>query len=51
MVLKELKSSDVWKTFQDHWKLYQKKHYTRDDNQVEELREPEAESEASDKCD
>jgi hypothetical protein len=47
MILKELKSSDVWNTLQDHWKLYQKKHYTsRDDNQVEEFREPEEECEA-----
>ncbi len=35
----------------DHWKLYQKKHYTRDDNQVDELREPEEECESSDKDD
>ncbi len=47
-IFKELKSSDVWNTLQDHWKLYQKKHYNRDDNQVEELREPEEECEASD---
>jgi hypothetical protein len=26
-IFKELKSSDVWDTLQDHWKLYQKKHY------------------------
>jgi hypothetical protein len=31
--------------------LYQKKHYARDDNQVEELREPEEGCEASDKDD
>jgi hypothetical protein len=31
--------------------LYQKKHYARDDNQVEELREPEEECEASDEDD
>ncbi len=31
--------------------MYQKKNYTRDDNQVEELREPEEECEASDKDD
>jgi hypothetical protein len=42
-IFKELKSSDVWNTLQDHWKLYQKKHYARDNNQVEELREPEEE--------
>ncbi len=35
-ISKELKSSDVWNTLQDHWKLYQKKHYAGDDNQVEE---------------
>ncbi len=40
-IFKELNSSDVWNTLQDHWKLYQQKHYTRDDNQVEELGEPE----------
>ncbi len=44
-------SSDVWNTLQDHWKLYQKKHYAEDDNQVEEFREPEEECEASDKDD
>jgi hypothetical protein len=31
--------------------LYQKKHYARDHNQVEELMEPEEECEASDKDD
>ncbi len=41
----------VWNTLQDHWKLYQKKHYARDDNQVEELRELEEECEASDEDD
>ncbi len=51
MFFKELKSSDVWNTVQDHWKLHQKKHYTIDDNQVEEYREPEEECEASDKDD
>ncbi len=51
MIFKELKSSDVWNTLQDHWTLYQKKHYARDDNQVEELREPEEECKASDKDD
>jgi hypothetical protein len=50
-IFKEFKSSDVWNTLQDHWKLYQKKHYARDDNQVEELREPDEECEASDKDD
>jgi hypothetical protein len=51
MICKELKSSDVWNTLQDHWKLYQKKHDTIDDNQVDKLREPEEECEASDKDD
>ncbi len=27
---KELKSSDAWNTLQDHWNLYQKKHYARE---------------------
>ncbi len=48
-IFKELKSSDVWNTFQDHWNLYQKKHYAIDDNPVKELREPEKECDASDK--
>ncbi len=43
MIFKELYSSDVWNTLQDYWKLYRKKHYTRDDIQVEEFREPEEE--------
>ncbi len=51
MIFKELKSSDVWNTLQDHWTLYQTKQYARDDNQVEELWEPEEECEASDKDD
>jgi hypothetical protein len=52
-IFKELKSSDVWNTLQgqDHWKLYQKKHYARDDNQVEEFSKPEEECEASDEDD
>ncbi len=50
-IFNELKSSDVWNTLQDHWKLYQKKHYARDDYQVEELREPVEEYEASDEDD
>ena len=48
-IFKELKSSDAWNTFQDHWNLYQKKYYARDDNQVEKFREPEEECKASDK--
>ena len=50
-IFKELKSSDVWNTLQNHWKLYQKKRYARNDDQVEELMEPEEECEASDKDD
>jgi hypothetical protein len=50
-IFRELQLSDVWNTFQDHWTLYQKKHYARDDNQVEELREPEEECEAINKDD
>jgi hypothetical protein len=46
-IFKELNSSDVCNTLQDHWKL----HYSRDDNQVEELMEPEEECEADDKDD
>ncbi len=42
---------DVWDTLQEHWKLYQKTHYARDDSQFEELREPEEEFGASDKDD
>jgi hypothetical protein len=38
-VLPRIAQDDVWNTLQDHWKLNQKKHYARDDNQVEELRE------------
>jgi hypothetical protein len=50
-IFNKLKSSDVWSILQDNWKLYQKKHYARDDDQVEELMEPEKECEASDKDD
>ncbi len=50
-ILEEVKSSDIWITHQDQWTFYQKKHYARDDNQVEELRESEEECEASDKDD
>jgi hypothetical protein len=47
-IFKELKSSDVWNTLQDHWILYQKEHYVRDDNRVEELMEPKEDCDASD---
>ncbi len=46
-----LKSSNVWNTLQDNWKLYQKNYYGRDDIQVEEFREPKEEDEAGDKND
>ncbi len=42
---------EAYGTLQDHWKLYKKKHYAKDDNQAEALREPEEECEASDKDD
>ncbi len=51
-IFMELKSSDVvWNTLQDNCKLYQKKHYARDDNQVEELKEPDLGCEAIDEDD
>ncbi len=50
-IFKVLKLSDVWNILQDHWTLYQKKHYARDDNQVEELREPKEECETSNEDD
>ena len=50
-IFKELNSSDVWNTFQDHWKLCQKKNYARGDNQDEESTALEEECEASDKDD
>ena len=28
-IFKNLKSSDVWNTLQDYWKMYQKKHYNK----------------------
>ncbi len=44
-----LKSSDVWKTLQDHWKLYQKKHYNKGDtSQDDDPRRHEEECEESD---
>jgi hypothetical protein len=35
----ELKPSDEWKILQDHWKLYQKKHYAREGNLRENVRQ------------
>ena len=28
-IFKNLKSSDVWNTLQDYWRMYQKKHYNK----------------------
>jgi hypothetical protein len=50
-IFKNLKSSDVWETLQEHWKLHQKKRYARGDNQDDDLRAPEEESASSDKDD
>ena len=51
-VLKNLKSSDVWKTLQDHWTFYQKKHYNKGDAcQDDDSRRHEEEFEESDKED
>ncbi len=44
-----LKSSDVWKTLQDHWKMYQMNHYNKSDtSQDDNLRRPDEECEESD---
>jgi hypothetical protein len=51
IIFKDLKSSYVWETLQDHWKLYQKKHYARGDSQIEDSMAPEEECAASDKDD
>jgi hypothetical protein len=34
---KKLKSGDVWRTLQDHWKLYQKKYWNKVDDQDENI--------------
>ncbi len=37
-IAQDLRGTQVkWNTLQDHWQLYQKKHYAKDDNQIEEL--------------
>ncbi len=36
-IFKSHMSCDVWETLQEHLKLYQKKHYARDDNQDDDL--------------
>jgi hypothetical protein len=50
-IFKDLKSSNVWETLQEYWKLYQKKHYARGHNQDDDLRTPEEECAVSDKDD
>ena len=43
-IFKNLKSSDVWNTLQDYWKLYQKKQYNKgNDNQVDDTGGPDEE--------
>jgi hypothetical protein len=48
---KKLKSSDVWKILQDHWKLYQKKYLNKVHDQDENLSAQEEECEESNKDD
>ncbi len=48
---KKLKSSDVWKTPQDQWKLYQKKYCKKVDDQDENLSAQEEECDESDEDD
>jgi hypothetical protein len=51
-IFRNLKSSDVWKTLQDHWKIYQTKYYNKSDtSQDDNLRRPEEECEESDEED
>ena len=51
-IFRNLKSSDVWKTLQDHWKMYQREHYNKSDSsQDDNLRRPEEECEQSDEED
>ena len=48
--LKTFKSSDVWNTLQDYWKMYQKKQYNKgNDNQVDEVGGHDEEYDESDK--
>jgi hypothetical protein len=47
-IFRNLKSSDVWKTIQDHWKMYQMMHYNKSDtSQDDNLRRPEEECKQS----
>jgi hypothetical protein len=48
---KTLKSSDVWSTLQDHWKLNQKKYWNKVDEQDDNLSAQEEECEESDEND
>ncbi len=48
---KKLKSSEVWKTCQDYWKLYQKKYWNNVDDQDENLSAQEEEYEESNEDD
>jgi hypothetical protein len=50
-IFKDLKSSNVWETLQECWKLYHKKVYARGHNQDDDLRTPEEECAASNKDD
>ena len=51
-IFRNLKSSDVWKTLQDHWKMYQREHYNKSDSSKDDdLRRPEEECEQSDEED
>ena len=42
---------DVWKTLQDHWKLYQKKYWNKVDDQDENLSAQEEKCDESDEDD
>ncbi len=50
-IFKKVKSSDVWKKLQDHWKLYQKKYWNKVDDKDENLSAQEEECEESDEDD
>lgn len=51
-IFKTLKTSDSWQVLQDHWKLYQKNHYNKNEvNQVQECRTQEDECDESDEED
>ena len=51
-IFKNLKSSDVWNTLQDSWKLYQKKQYNKgNENQDDDIGGPDEECDESDEED